>query len=133
MGFLLLLYAVLLIYGSWYPFAWGEPSAPPLTFLHTLPTYLDKGDVIQNVLVYMPFGLLVVACCSRRLPFAAGVLLAAITGTALSLGIETVQQYLPSRVPSLIDVAMNFGGSAIGGLLAAATLGRSGRVAYPSR
>lgn len=119
MGFLLLLYAVLLVYGSWYPFAWGEPLAPPLTFLHTLPTYLDKGDVIQNVLVYMPFGLLVVVWCGRRLPFAAGLLLAAVAGTTLSLGIETVQQYLPPRVPSLVDVAMNFAGSVIGGLIGA--------------
>ena len=119
MGFLLLLYAALLIYGSWYPFAWGEPLMPPQTFLHTLPTYLDKGDIIQNVLVYMPFGLLVVAWCGRRLPFAAGLLLAAVAGTGLSLGIEIVQQYLPSRVPSLVDVAMNFGGSVIGGLFGA--------------
>lgn len=117
MGFLLLAYAALLIYGSWYPFAWGEPTAPPLTFLHTLPTYLDKGDVIQNVLVYMPFGLLVVAWCGRRLPFAAALLLAAAAGTSLSLGIETAQQYLPARVPSLVDVAMNFGGSVVGALL----------------
>lgn len=116
MGFLLLLYAALLVYGSWYPFAWGEPVAPPLTFLHTLPTYLDKGDVIQNVLVYMPFGLLVVAWCGRRMPFVAGLLLAAVAGTGLSLGIEAVQQYLPSRVPSLVDVAMNFGGSVIGAM-----------------
>ncbi|WP_338769334.1 VanZ family protein [Massilia sp. METH4] len=119
MGFLLLLYAALLVYGSWYPFAWGDPLAPPFTFLHTLPTYLDKGDVIQNLLVYMPFGLLVVAWCSRRLPFAAALLLAAVAGTTLSLGIEIVQQYLPSRVPSLVDVALNFGGSVVGGLLAA--------------
>ncbi|QBE63623.1 VanZ family protein [Pseudoduganella lutea] len=119
MGFLLLLYAVLLIYGSWYPFAWGEPPVAPWTFLHTLPTYLDKGDVVQNVLVYMPFGLLAVAWCGRRLPFAVALLLAAAAGTMLSLGIETAQQYLPSRVPSLVDVAMNFGGSVIGGLMAA--------------
>lgn len=119
MGFLLLLYAALLVYGSWYPFAWGDPPLPPLTFLHTLPTYLDKGDVIQNVLVYMPFGLLMVGWCGRRLPFAAGLLLAAVAGTALSLGIEAVQQYLPSRVPSVVDVAMNFGGSVIGGLFGA--------------
>jgi VanZ family protein len=119
MGFLLLLYAVLLVYGSWYPFAWGEPPAAPFTFLHTLPTYLDKGDIVQNVLVYMPFGLLVVAWGSRRLPFAAALVAAALGGTALSLGIETAQQYLPSRVPSVVDVAMNFGGSVIGALLGA--------------
>lgn len=119
MGFLLLLYAALLVYGSWYPFAWGAAPVAPLAFLHTMPTYLDKGDVIQNVLVYMPFGLLIVAWCGRRLPFAAGLLLAAVAGTALSLGIETCQQYLPSRVPSLVDVAMNFGGSVIGGLFGA--------------
>jgi VanZ family protein len=119
MGFLLLVYAALLVYGSWYPFDWDAPAAPSFTFLHTLPTYLDKGDIVQNVLVYMPFGLLVVAWCGRRLPFAAALLLAALGGTALSMGIETAQQYLPSRVPSVVDVAMNFGGSIMGGLLGA--------------
>lgn len=119
MGFLLLLYAALLVYGSWYPFAWDDPPAAPFTFLHTLPAYLDKGDIIQNVLVYMPLGLLVVAWCGRRLPFGAALLLAAVTGTALSLVIETAQQYLPVRVPSLVDVAMNFTGSVIGALLGA--------------
>ena len=84
MRYLLLLYAALLVYGSWYPFAWGELSAPPFTFLHTLPTYLDKGDVIQNLLVYMPFGLLVVVACGRRLPFAASLLLAAVAGAVYS-------------------------------------------------
>lgn len=119
MGVLLLVYAVLLVYGSWYPFAWGAPAAPSFTFLHTLPTYLDKGDIVQNVLVYMPFGLLVVMWCGRRLPFPAALLLAALGGTALSMGIETAQQYLPARVPSVVDVAMNFGGSVLGGLLGA--------------
>lgn len=116
MGFLLLLYAVLLVYGSWYPFAWGEPPTLPFAFLHTLPAHLDKGDVVQNVLVYMPFGLLVVAWCGRRLPFSAALLLAAAAGLALSLGVETVQQYLPARVPSVVDVAMNFTGTVIGAL-----------------
>lgn len=119
MGFLLLLYAALLIYGSWYPFAWNASPAAPFTFLHTLPAHLDKGDIVQNVLVYMPFGLLVVAWCGRRLPFAAALLLSAVGGTALSMGIEIAQQYLPARVPSLVDVAMNFGGSVIGALLGA--------------
>ena len=88
MGFLLLLYAVLLVYGSWYPFAWAEAPAPPFMFLQTLPTYLDKGDIVQNVLVYMPFGLLVVAWCSRRLPFTAALLLAAYLMVALTMAVH---------------------------------------------
>ncbi|QGZ40564.1 VanZ like protein [Pseudoduganella flava] len=119
MGVLLLVYAALLAYGSWYPFAWGEPEHPLFTFLHAWPSHLDKGDIIQNVLVYMPFGLLMVAWRGRREPFAVALLLAALCGTALSFGIETVQQYLPARVPSLVDVAMNFAGSVIGALLGA--------------
>lgn len=120
MGYLLVLYAGLLVYGSLYPFAWGEPLAPPFSFLHAAwPAHLDKGDIVQNVLVYMPFGLLVVAWRGSRTRFPAALLLAAVAGTAISFGVETVQQFLPARVPSLVDVATNFLGSAIGALLGA--------------
>lgn len=119
MGWLLLLYAALLAYGSWYPFGWGEAETSLFTFVHAWPMHLDKGDVIQNVLVYMPFGLLMVVWRRRRDPFAVSLVLAAVCGTAISFGIECVQQYLPARVPSLVDVAMNFAGSVIGALLGA--------------
>ncbi|TWI62977.1 VanZ like protein [Pseudoduganella lurida] len=121
--FVLLLYILLLFYGSWYPFAWSAPGAPLLAFLHgPLPSHWDKGDVVQNVLVYMPFGLLLVACRAcrqRRMHFPLAVLLAVLCGTAVSLVIECGQQYLPARVPSLLDVAMNATGSIAGALAAA--------------
>ncbi len=120
MGYLLVLYAGLLVYGSLYPFAWGAPLQPLFAFLHAAwPAHLDKGDIVQNVLVYMPFGLLVVAWRGHRTRFPAALLLAAVAGTAISFGVETVQQFLPARVPSLVDVATNLLGSVIGALLGA--------------
>ncbi|WEF31809.1 VanZ family protein [Pseudoduganella chitinolytica] len=119
MFLLLVAYALLLVYGSLYPFAWGTPPPSLLAFLATpWPGHLDKGDVVQNLLVYMPFGLLVVAARGRQ-SFAVGLALAAFAGTAISFGVETIQQYLPARVPSLVDVAMNLAGSVIGALLGA--------------
>lgn len=117
---LLWAYALLLVYGSLYPFAWGTPPSSLLAFLATpWPGHLDKGDVVQNLLVYMPFGLLVVVSRGPRQPFAIALALAALAGTAISFGVEVVQQYLPARVPSLVDVAMNLAGSVVGGLLGA--------------
>lgn len=118
----LLAYLALLAYGSWYPFVVAPPQLPWLDFLHApLPAHVDKGDVLQNVLVYMPFGLLFVQWHSARRPgFAAALLLAALAGTLFSLGVEVAQQYMPSRVASLLDVLMNCAGTVLGGLLAQA-------------
>ncbi|WUR13486.1 VanZ family protein [[Empedobacter] haloabium] len=120
MRLLLGAYALLLVYGSLYPFAWGEPPPSLLAFLAMpWPGHLDKGDVVQNLLVYMPFGLMVVVARGPRQPFAVALALAALAGSAISFGVEVVQQYLPARVPSLVDVAMNFTGSVIGAMLGA--------------
>lgn len=117
---LVLIYAVLLVYGSLYPFGWHAPAVPMLAFLYSpLPSHWDRGDVLQNVLVYMPFGLLLVAWWSKRHRYWSALLLAMAAGTLLSLCVEFAQQWLPARVPSLLDILMNCAGSVAGGLLAA--------------
>jgi VanZ family protein len=127
MGKVVLIYIAMLIYGSLYPFHWGAPSTPWMAFLSTpLPSHWDKGDVVQNVLVYMPLGLAVALWWTRgHGRFWAGVLGATLAGTLLSVGVETVQQFLPGRVASVPDILTNMAGSLIGALFAAAFRGHT--------
>jgi VanZ family protein len=91
-----------------------------------LPSHWDKGDVVQNVLVYMPLGLAVALWWTRRHGrFWAAVLGATLAGTLISVGVETVQQYLPSRVASVPDILTNMAGSLIGALCATAFRGHT--------
>ena len=58
----LVLYAALIVYGSWYPFSgWRSLGLAPFAYLFDpMPQYLTAFDVVTNVLGYMPFGALVV-------------------------------------------------------------------------
>jgi len=71
---------------------------------------LDEAEALGNLLLLLPVGLL--------LPFAAPRLAPALVlaGSAVaSLGVETVQRVLlEDRSPSLQDVMLNVGGTAIG-------------------
>ena len=112
-------YAFLLFYGSLYPFQWAARSEPLLGFLlHPGDAYLGKVDLVQNVLVYMPFGLLLAVWWSRRHRYWTALPLAVAAGTLFSVGAEIVQLWLPARVSSAADVAMNLLGTLCGALLA---------------
>lgn len=91
----------------------------------------DKGagdavrDVVVNVLLFVPFGVGMAATSRNRLRVTGRVVLTVGTAAVLSLGVESLQMYLPSRDPSLRDVAANVAGAALGGLL---LLGREAQV-----
>jgi hypothetical protein len=55
---------------------------------------------------------------TRKRPWLAMVL-AALAGTLLSLTLESLQSYLPTRVPSLLDFSANAGGAVLGGAIGA--------------
>jgi VanZ family protein len=116
-------YAALLVYGSLYPFShWQAPELPAMAFLLRWPTHLDKADVLQNVLVYAPFGLLAALWLAGAMQARRAALLAAVMGTAFSMAMECLQQFNPARVASLVDIAMNALGSGLGALLAGTLL-----------
>jgi VanZ family protein len=115
----LLAYVALLFYGSLYPFAhWRFPAYPLMQFLPLWPGHLDKGDVLQNVLVYAPFGMLCMLWLAPSAPAPRAAAMTVALGMLLSFGIETLQQFNPARVASTVDIAMNTLGSAGGALLA---------------
>jgi len=120
---LVLVYAALVLYASLYPFAgWRWPPGPSLGALLVLPwpPWRDPFDVWSNVLGYMPLGGLLYVAQVRgghaAWKAALGALLAA---SALSYLTEVIQQFLPGRVPSRVDWALNSVGAAAGAAMAA--------------
>jgi VanZ family protein len=123
---LVLVFVVLIVYGSLYPFSgWSEPPAPLFSFLFASAARVEKADLVQNVLAYMPFGLFMVAWLMRSTRFGVALLTAAVAGGVLSLAMEAIQQFLPSRDASRIDLVLNIGGSVAGGLLASLLRGHT--------
>ena len=106
----------LIIYASLYPFAeWRDQGISPFKFLTApWPQYLVGFDVAVNVAGYAPLGFLLALSSLRKGRIAWAMTVAVVGGTALSLCMETLQSYLPSRVPSNVDLALNIMGSWVG-------------------
>jgi VanZ family protein len=134
---LVLVYAVLIVYASLYPFAdWRDQGIAPWAYLAApWPRWWTGFDVGINVAGYMPLGFLGALVILRSRP-AAPVMGAVAAATAVGAGIaftmETLQSYLPARIPSNVDLGLNALGTFAGAALAAA-LERFGVVAYWQR
>ena len=106
----------LIVYASLYPFSgWRDQGISPLQFLMApLPQYWTGFDVGINLLGYAPLGFLLAlaALISRRVPWP--VTVAVLTAALLSLTMETLQSYLPSRIASNLDFALNTLGAWLG-------------------
>jgi VanZ family protein len=112
-------YALLIAYGSLYPFTgWRLPSGSPFAFLTgPWPRYITRSDIFINILVYLPLGLLTARVMRHRFGPRAGVLLAAFSCLLLSLAMESLQAFLPGRVSSRLDSLLNGLGGLAGALL----------------
>lgn len=114
-------YTLLAVYGSLYPFAdWHDSGAPLTAFLTAdWPRYTTTFDIVGNLAAYVPLGFLWVAALRRWLPAAPAVALALAIGGGLSLAMEVLQHFVPSRVPSNVDLAFNTLGTLLGALAGA--------------
>ena len=115
-----LAFAALIVYASLFPFTgWRSQGLAPWAFLTApLPRYWTRFDVGTNLVGYLPLGfLLALAGLHKRPAWLAlgGASLAAVT---LSFGMEALQTYLPTRVSSNVDFALNSAGGLLGALLA---------------
>jgi VanZ family protein len=112
----LVFYTLLIVYASWFPFSgWHNNGLSPLAYLTApLPHYWTAFDVITNVIGYIPLGILLVFSVYPRIKGAWAVPVAVVGGALLSAAMEAVQTYLPSRVPSNLDLMTNSAGTLIG-------------------
>lgn len=114
-----LMYALLVVYASGYPFSgWHNIGVSPFAYLLApLPRYRTVFDLVTNIAAYVPLGILVVMALYPRLRKHAAVALTLVLGTLLSVSMEALQTFLPSRVPSNLDLLANSAGVFIGALL----------------
>lgn len=117
-------YTLLVVYASLHPFTgWRDAGAPVSAFLFVAwPRYWTVFDLLTNVAAYLPLGFIWVPALQARCGKPLAVILATALCICLSLSLETLQNYLPSRVPSNVD----FGCNALGGWLGAAMGARWG-------
>lgn len=122
-AWLALAYAALTVYASLYPATtWRLPRGGLLPALALpWPAWFPTFDIVSNVLGYLPLGgLLYVAAARAGVSRTAALALALTLAAALSYTLEVVQQWTPTRVPSLLDFALNAAGALLGALLALA-------------
>ena len=131
---LALAFICLVIYASLYPFSqWRDQGISPLRFLTApFPLYWTAFDVGVNMAGYAPLGFLLALSALRSRRVAWAVTVATLAAGTLSLGMETLQSYLPSRVPSNVDWMLNMLGAWLGACMAWA-LQKSGAMARWSR
>ncbi len=113
---LALVYVGLIVYASLYPFAnWRDQGIAPWLFLSApLPKYWTGFDLISNLLGYMPLGYLLALSAMRTGRRRFALQFAVIAALALSCTMESLQVYLPDRVPSNLDLGLNVAGAALG-------------------
>ena len=124
-SWLLLAYALLALYASLYPFApWRWPPGLEWPWLPPWPKRLLRFDVVINIVGYMPLGFLAYAAALRSgLGRARAWWLGLLPWPLLSWSMESLQFFLPGRVPSLADLWLNSLGAVLGVQLAAALNG----------
>src|SRR5215510_1406171 len=115
-----LAYTLAIVYASLQPFTgWRAPSDEVLRFLLApWPRYVTTGDVVVNIVAYLPFGSALFIAMRPRLSSTAAFFAATALGALLSLVIESCQMFLPARIASNLDLLTNACGAASGALLA---------------
>jgi VanZ family protein len=124
--------AALILYGSLFPFRLRTGVDLGLTGALAALTFkpTTRGDIIANLLLYMPLGLCLTFAWSGRQARWSTLVRAVLVGTALSLAVELIQTTLSFRVSSLSDVMLNAIGTLCGAAAAIAygALGTSVRI-----
>jgi len=117
---LLLTYSALLASGSLYPFAaWQDARLLDLSFLWAAwPRTVTRIDLLTNLFVYAPFGLLATRALFRRHYSLTHWLTICLLGAAFSATMECLQLFIPNRVASNVDILANSAGAALGAALA---------------
>jgi VanZ family protein len=120
---LALAFTALVVYASLYPFSgWTWPPGHELKQLMRLPwpRYFPRFDLFANLLGYLPLGALYFGAVVRSGGGLVPALLLGLGGPALlSFTMEVAQNFLPERVPSLLDWTLNAAGGVLGVVLAA--------------
>jgi VanZ family protein len=132
---LLLAVVALIVYVSLYPFDFTSTAVGGglIEAVHALSwARAGRGDQVSNILLYIPFGFCAFLWLERFCPRAGAMALTLLGGFLLSFGIEVAQGYLPARVPSFLDLALNVAGTLVGAIAGAVWHSLGGFVYLPA-
>ena len=127
----LVIITAVIVYGSLYPFQFSNPPLSMGTVDYLLSTWRDwdrPGDLLANILLYLPFGLLAVRSLPNRLTALTRLGLVLLSGALLSAAMELLQLNDLGRTTSMGDVYANTIGSVLG---AAAGIALGGSFKWP--
>ncbi len=106
-----------IFYGSLYPFVFRDRGGLDEAISLLLTTWrvpTSRGDIISNILLYIPLGLFAVNALAG--PRAPRVALATLLGLAICTTVELAQFYTPARNSTMSDIYCNTAGTLIGAL-----------------
>ncbi len=117
---LALAYLLTIVYASLQPFrGWRLPPEDLYGFLTAAwPRYITLEDVLGNALAYVPLGFMLALGLRQFFRPGFSVITGALIALAVSIGMESIQMFLPARIPSNVDVLANGTGGLIGALAA---------------
>jgi glycopeptide antibiotics resistance protein len=122
---LIAVFTLFVIYGTTIPFNFAgfESASKKIASIAWCPFQTDSGqrasisDIIQNIMLFFPIGFLWGVFFQRKRWMPAGLFIATLSGTVLSIFVETLQLFTNDRVVSITDVFSNTLGSFIGVLV----------------
>ena len=120
---LALVYLVVLIYALLYPFEFSSPNSSEFFFSFrtdaegrlTAGTNWTNRDLINNVVLFVPFGVFVFAWLGRHSKsWVLSILITAVAAGLVSASCETLQLFLTTRESSISDLGTNVIGAIAG-------------------
>lgn len=113
----LAVWVLLLAYASLYPFFPLRPPTPEgIAGFFLTPRYIIRSDIVFNVVAYLPMGTLGCLYLRQQGDGSRAIVKAVGLAAAFSLLMEVAQLFVPNRVSSIVDVACNGAGAALGAL-----------------
>ena len=128
---LCVVYVLLIAYATLHPFTgWRDRGFSPFAWIEAWPRVTLPFDLLLNTAAYIPLGAFIVFAIYPAWRLASAILAAPLAGALLSGALESLQIYLPSRIPSLADFATNTLGALIGAIMGAIMIGLAGHGAF---
>jgi len=118
---LLILLALLISYGSLYPFGFRPDDASWAEFVDfatNLSIITNRGDILANVLLFTPVGFVAALAAERDQKRTTPLWLSSFAAILLAVGLQLAQIWIPGRDPSMGDAMINAMGLIIGILAA---------------
>jgi hypothetical protein len=96
---------------------WRQTGLPIFDYLFApWPKYFTVGEIFVNLIGYMPLGLVAVVALSPHWTRKRKVAVMALCAMLLSFCMETLQNFLPTRISSNVDLLTNSLGALLGAL-----------------